>query len=87
MFVRHWGPSFALKAFDTRLPLWLPFLAVQLVDIAMVMLALQTTVFFGPPPASTAQLALTALASCLGFAAVARWLEPRRVPVSAERPA
>jgi membrane-bound metal-dependent hydrolase YbcI (DUF457 family) len=33
MFVGHYGPSFAGKAADQRLPLWLLFIAVQLVDV------------------------------------------------------
>lgn len=96
MFVGHYGPSFAFKAPDARIPLWLLFIAVQLVDIAwavrygmiafgMVMLALQASVFFGPPPASAQQLALTALFSYLAFAAAAYWLERKRVPTRAER--
>ncbi|MEE9264474.1 MAG: hypothetical protein V3V11_08465 [Vicinamibacteria bacterium] len=33
MFVGHYGPSFLAKALDKTIPLWLLFLAVQLVDI------------------------------------------------------
>jgi hypothetical protein len=33
MFVGHYGPSFAAKAINRSLPLWVLFLAVQLVDI------------------------------------------------------
>src|SRR5262244_3621667 len=33
MFVGHYGPSFAGKALDNRIPLWLLFLAVQFVDV------------------------------------------------------
>lgn len=33
MFVGHYGPSFAAKAFKPKIPLWLLFLAVQLVDV------------------------------------------------------
>jgi hypothetical protein len=33
MFVGHYGPSFAAKAIHKSLPLWVLFLAVQLVDI------------------------------------------------------
>ena len=34
MFVGHYGVSFAIKAAQPRLPLWLLFLAVQIVDVA-----------------------------------------------------
>src|SRR6266436_6773140 len=33
MFVGHYGPSFAAKAFKKSIPLWILFLAVQLVDV------------------------------------------------------
>jgi hypothetical protein len=33
MFIGHYGPSFALKAIRPAIPLWLLFIAVQLVDI------------------------------------------------------
>ena len=33
MFIGHYGPSFAAKALKTSIPLWILFLAVQLVDI------------------------------------------------------
>jgi hypothetical protein len=33
MFVGHYGPSFALKAVDRSIPLWLLFVAVQFVDV------------------------------------------------------
>ena len=33
MFVGHYGVSFALKARDPRIPLWVLFLAVQLLDL------------------------------------------------------
>lgn len=59
--------------------------AYGMIVFGMVMLVLQAVVFFGPPPASPQQLALTALLSYLGFAAVAWWLERSRVPVSRER--
>ena len=45
----------------------------------VVMLAIQATVFFGPPPASDRTAAVTALGSYVLFAAVAGWLERRRV--------
>ncbi|HEX3163470.1 MAG TPA: hypothetical protein VHQ92_12905, partial [Pseudolabrys sp.] len=34
MFIGHYGPSFACKAAKLAFPLWVLFLAVQLVDIA-----------------------------------------------------
>jgi hypothetical protein len=34
MFVGHYGPAFAIKALRPATPLWLLFIAVQLVDIA-----------------------------------------------------
>ena len=33
MFVGHYGVSFAVKAVDRRIPLWLLFIAVQFVDV------------------------------------------------------
>ena len=33
MFVGHYGPSFLAKRFDQRIPLWILFLAVQLLDV------------------------------------------------------
>jgi len=45
----------------------------------VVMLAVQAVVFFGPPPPSDRAAAITALGSYVGFAAVAGWLERRRV--------
>jgi hypothetical protein len=33
MFVGHYGPSFAAKAMKASMPLWILFLAVQLVDV------------------------------------------------------
>ena len=49
----------------------------------VVMLGVQGYVFFGPPPASPAAAALTALASYVVFAAVAHWLDRQRDPVAA----
>lgn len=47
----------------------------------VVMLAIQSSVFFGPPPDSDKALAVTALVSYAAFAAVAFWLERKRVPI------
>ena len=44
----------------------------------VVMLAVQTFVFFGPPPSSDRAAAITAIGSYALFAAVAGWLERRR---------
>lgn len=40
MFVGHYGPSFAAKAIRPALPLWVLFLAVQLVDVGWAVLVL-----------------------------------------------
>lgn len=40
MFVGHYGVSFAAKRQDPRLPLWILFLAVQLLDVAWAPLVL-----------------------------------------------
>ena len=45
----------------------------------VVMLAVQGFVFFAPPPSSDRAAAVTVLASYALFAAVAGWLERRRV--------
>ncbi len=45
----------------------------------VVMLAVQAFVFFGPPPSSDRAAAVTALGAYVVFAAVAGWLERRRV--------
>jgi len=33
LFVGHYGPSFAAKSMESRIPLWLLFIAVQFVDV------------------------------------------------------
>jgi hypothetical protein len=40
MFVGHYGPSFAAKAIRPAVPLWVLFVAVQLVDVGWAMLVL-----------------------------------------------
>jgi hypothetical protein len=40
MFVGHYGPSFAIKAIRPSIPLWLLFIAVQLVDVVWAVLVL-----------------------------------------------
>jgi hypothetical protein len=49
----------------------------------VVMLAIQAWIFFGPPPASPAAAAVTALVSYVAFAALVRWLDGRRTPIGA----
>jgi len=48
----------------------------------VLMLAIQSYVFFGPPPASANAAAATALISYLVFAAVAYWLDLNREPAA-----
>ena len=40
MFVGHYGPSLAIKAIRPSIPLWLLFVAVQLVDVAWAVLVI-----------------------------------------------
>jgi membrane-bound metal-dependent hydrolase YbcI (DUF457 family) len=40
MFIGHYGPSFAIKALRPAIPLWLLFIAVQVVDVAWAVLVL-----------------------------------------------
>src|SRR5215217_4399403 len=40
MFIGHYGPSYAIKAAQPAIPLWLLFIAVQLVDVAWSVLIL-----------------------------------------------
>lgn len=49
----------------------------------VIMLAIQAWIFFGPPPASPAAAAVTALVSYVAFAALVRWLDGRRKTVGA----
>ena len=44
----------------------------------ILMLAIQSYVFFGPPPTSPSAAAITALVSYVVFAAVAQWLDRQR---------
>ena len=46
-----------------------------------LMIAVQCYLFFGPPPASPAAAAISALVSYVAFAAVAQWLDRQRKPV------
>jgi|SRR6267154_928332 len=40
MFIGHYGPSFAIKSLRPAIPLWLLFIAVQVVDVAWAVLVL-----------------------------------------------
>src|SRR5437762_13237397 len=40
MFIGHYGPSFAIKSLRPTIPLWLLFIAVQVVDVAWAVLVL-----------------------------------------------
>lgn len=40
MFIGHYGPAYAIKAIRPAMPLWLLFIAVQLVDVAWAVLVL-----------------------------------------------
>jgi hypothetical protein len=55
-----------------------PARSVPLVVFGLLMLTIQATVFFGPPPASGAAIAATALAAYGVFALVIWWLADRR---------
>ena len=50
------------------------------VAFGAAMLAVQTFVFFGPPPVSDRAAAATALAAYVAFAVVIRLLEGRHAP-------
>jgi len=49
----------------------------------VVMLAIQSYVFFGPPPVSPSAAAMTALVAYVVFAALAEWLARQRTPATA----
>jgi hypothetical protein len=51
--------------------------------LGIVMLAIQSYVFFGPPPVSPAAAAITALVSYLVFAALAAWVARQRTHAAA----
>jgi hypothetical protein len=71
MFVGHYGVSFAAKRVALSVPLWVLFIAVQVLDVFYV--------FFGPPPVLDSAAAWTALVSCTVFAAInARMKRPSR---------
>lgn len=45
MFIGHYGPSFAAKRLDLAVPLWMLFIAVQLLDVfwaVFVLLGIET---------------------------------------------
>jgi hypothetical protein len=79
--------AFGLEAALLLGGLWLclrhrPVRPVAQVAFGLVMLAIQAFVFFGPPPASGAAIAATALGSYGVFAWIAWWLADRK-PVGA----
>ena len=51
-----------------------------MVAFGLLMACVQVVVFFGPPPSSDRAAAITALTLYAAFAAVAYWLEKKRVP-------
>jgi heme/copper-type cytochrome/quinol oxidase subunit 4 len=53
-----------------------------LIVFGLLMAAVQLTVFFGSPPKSDTEVAISALVAYVLFAAVAFWLERRRAPKS-----
>jgi hypothetical protein len=56
-----------------------------MVAFGIAMMAVQAVTFFGPPPASADELAITALVFYFAFAGVAYWLEKQRVPAFARQ--
>ncbi len=76
------GPAFALEATLLFGGMWLylgraPVRRVPVALFGLVMLAIQASVFFGPPPASDRAAALTALSAYAVFAAVVARLARR----------
>lgn len=59
---------------------------LPVVAFGLAMLAVQAYVFFGPPPASSAAIAITALGSYAVFALVIWWLADRRPAPGAAYP-
>jgi hypothetical protein len=55
-----------------------------LIIFGLLMTAVQLMVFFGSPPTSATQVAISALVSYFLFAAVAIWLEQKRVYAATE---
>jgi len=79
--------AFALEAMSLFLGMYLYLKSTKtagaagrygMVIFAVVMLAIQCFVFFGPPPASDKAAAATALVSYALFAGVAHWLDRKR---------
>ena len=48
----------------------------------VLMLAIQSYIFFGPPPTSPVAAAITALVAYIVFAAAAHWLDRNREPAA-----
>lgn len=76
MFVGHYGPSFVAKALKTSIPLWVLFLAVQLVDVfwALFVLAGIEKVRIAPGITATSPLDLYYMPYTHSLAATAGWM-------------
>ena len=59
MFVGHYGPSFAIRAVRPEIPLWVLFIAAQLVDIAWATLVLAGIEKYASCPASRRRIRST----------------------------
>ncbi|MGD8547541.1 MAG: hypothetical protein PVJ10_06185, partial [Thiohalophilus sp.] len=55
---------------------------VGMIAFAALMVGIQLMVFFGAPPKSDTEIAISALVAYVLFAALAFWLERGRVPVA-----
>ncbi len=76
MFVGHYGPGFVAKAWKPAIPLWVLFLAVQLVDVfwALFVLLGVEKVRIAPGITATNPLDLTYMPYTHSLAATAGWL-------------
>jgi membrane-bound metal-dependent hydrolase YbcI (DUF457 family) len=83
-------PAFLLEAGLLAGGMWLYFRSTRalspggrygMIVFAVLMLAIQLSVFFGPPPPSEKIAAAMALFSYISFCAVIYWLEKKRVPL------
>jgi hypothetical protein len=76
MFVGHYGPSFVAKALKASIPLWVLFLAVQLVDVfwALLVLAGIEKVRIAPGITATNPLDLYFMPYTHSLAATAGWV-------------
>lgn len=82
MFIGHYGPALAIKAIRPAIPVWLLFLAVQLVDVGWAVLVLLGVEKLRIVPGITASnpLGLYYMPCTLSLAAVAQWLDRQRKP-------